>query len=259
MENYVNQVLDLPKMIGEKLPGNVFNSMVDDSESNIAKWTGMLYKVAALILVVGAVYGLISPLWDADVSLGEGKQMLGAIISMLIALYAVFPIAQVVRTAGDSLGKSNSSIVNFIFKDLVIENIKLIGKVMAIGVVFSAACMFLSWLTDITIMGGFSFLAMDSVNQFWSLPMEGLAALCGMFGLDFVSGVISDWMSWDVSVSSGDAWSWSGLVAIGWNLVGALLILARMYVSLAVYHFLYGLISTFAGWLKSPYLPFKSL
>lgn len=38
------------------LPGNAFNSMVDDSESNIAKWTGMFYEVAAFVLVVGAIY-----------------------------------------------------------------------------------------------------------------------------------------------------------------------------------------------------------
>ena len=110
------------------------------------------------------------------------------------------------------------------FKDLIVENIKLIGKVMAIGTIFSAICMLLSWLTDITILGGFSYVSMDSVNQFANLPMEGLSALCGMFGLDFVSQVIGDWMSWDVSVSAGEAWSWEGFVAVGWELVGAVLI-----------------------------------
>ena len=86
MENYVNQLLDLPKTVGEMLPGNSFNSMVDDSENNIAKWTGIIYKFGALVLVLGAVYGLISPLWDADVSLGDGTDMIGAILGLLIAL-----------------------------------------------------------------------------------------------------------------------------------------------------------------------------
>ena len=259
MENYVNQLLDLPKTVGEMLPGNSFNSMVDDSENNIAKWTGIIYKFGALVLVLGAVYGLISPLWDADVSLGEGTDMIGAILGLLIALYAEFPVAQVVRTAGDNLSASSSNIINFVFKDLIVENIKLIGKVMAIGAIFSAICMLLSWLTDITILGGFGYVAMDSVNQFANLPMEGLSALCGMFGLDFVAEVIGDWMNWDVSVSAGEAWSWEGLVAVGWELVSAVLILARMFVSLAVFHFLYGLLTSFAGWLRSPYLPFKSM
>ena len=260
MENYVNQLLDLPKKAGEMLPGNVFNSMVDDSESNIAKWTGMFYKVAAFVLVAGAIYGLLSPLWDADVSLGEGKEMVGAIISMLIYIYAVFPIAQVVRSAGDSLGSSNSSTVNFIFKDFVVANIKMIGHVLALGALFGAICMGLSWLTDITFIGGIGTAFLDNVYDIWMLPMAALTELTGMLGLDFVGAVITDqWMNWDVTTSAGDAWTWGGLVAVAWEFVGVALILAKLYVSLAVYNFLYGLLSTFVGWIKSPYLPFKSL
>ena len=258
MENYVNQLLDLPKMVSNKLPGNVFNSMVDDSESSIAKWTGMFYRVAAFVLVVGAIYGLLSPLWDADSSLGEGKDMIGGILSMLIFIYAVFPIAQVVRSTGDSLGSSSSSSVNFIFKDLVVANIKMIGHVMAIGALFGAIIMGLSWLTDLPMIGGVGMAFLDNVNAVWELPMNALSELTGLLGLDFVSSVMSDWMSWDVTMSAGDAWSWNGLIAIAWEVVGAALILAKLYVSLAVYHFMYGLVTTFVNWIKSPYLPFRA-
>lgn len=72
---------------------------------------------------------MLSPLWDADVSLGEGKEMVGGIISMIIYNYAVFPIAQVVRSAVESLCSSNSSMVNCIFKDFVVANIKMMGHV----------------------------------------------------------------------------------------------------------------------------------
>ena len=259
MKNYVNELLDLPKKAGEMLPGNVFNSMVNDSESNIAKWTGMFYKVAAFILVVGVIYGLLSPLWDADISLGEGKEMVGAILAMLIYIYAIFPIAQVVRSAGDSLGTSNSSTVNFIFKDFVITNIKMIGHVLAIVALFGAICMGLSWLTDIDIAGGIGIGFLDNVYDIWGLPMAALTELTGMLGLDFVGNVVANqWMSWDVTTSAGDAWTWGGLVAVAWELVGVALILAKLYVSLAIYNFLYGLLTTFVGWIKSPYLPFKS-
>ena len=258
MDNYVNQLLDLPKMVSNKLPGNVFNSMVDDSESSIAKWTGMFYRVAAFVLVVGAIYGLLSPLWDADSSLGEGKDMIGGILSMLIFIYAVFPIAQVVRSTGDSLGSSSSSSVNFIFKDLVVANIKMIGHVMAIGALFGAIIMGLSWLTDLPMIGGVGMAFLDNVNAVWELPMNALSELTGLLGLDFVSSVMSDWMSWDVTMSAGDAWSWNGLIAIAWEVVGAALILAKLYVSLAVYHFMYGLVTTFVNWIKSPYLPFRA-
>jgi len=165
----------------------------------------------------------------------------------------------VVRSAGDSLGSSNSSTVNFIFKDLVIANIKMIGHVLAIGALFGAICMGLSWLTDIDIAGGIGIGFLDNVYDIWGLPMAALTELTGMLGLDFVGNVVANqWMSWDVTTSAGDAWTWGGLVAVAWELVGVVLILAKLYVSLAIYNFMYGLLSTFVGWIKSPYLPFKS-
>ena len=40
MEKILTQLFDLPKMINSKLPMNNFNSMVEDSEHNVANWTG---------------------------------------------------------------------------------------------------------------------------------------------------------------------------------------------------------------------------
>ena len=35
MEKILNRLLDLPQVVNSKLPGNTFNSWVQDSESNI--------------------------------------------------------------------------------------------------------------------------------------------------------------------------------------------------------------------------------
>ena len=54
MENYINQVVDLPKMVNDKIPVNI-NSMLDDSERNMSKWVGMFYKLASLLFIAGAL------------------------------------------------------------------------------------------------------------------------------------------------------------------------------------------------------------
>ena len=77
MENYINQVLDIPKTVGNMLPGNNFNSMVEEAEGNINKWTGLIYKIAATIFILGAIYNVLDPFWNDG--LGDGKDMIGVI------------------------------------------------------------------------------------------------------------------------------------------------------------------------------------
>ena len=52
MEKILTQLFDLPKMINSKLPMNNFNSMVEDSEHNVANWTGKFYTVSALVILL---------------------------------------------------------------------------------------------------------------------------------------------------------------------------------------------------------------
>ena len=57
MKNNLKKVLDLPKTINGKLPMNNFNSMVEGSEQNIAKWTGTFYTVSAFVILSYVAYG----------------------------------------------------------------------------------------------------------------------------------------------------------------------------------------------------------
>ena len=37
MENLINEIIDAPKMVSDKIPGNI-TSMVQGSDGNISKW-----------------------------------------------------------------------------------------------------------------------------------------------------------------------------------------------------------------------------
>ena len=40
IKDIFNMVVDSPNMVNNKLPWNSWNSCMDDSEGNLAKWTG---------------------------------------------------------------------------------------------------------------------------------------------------------------------------------------------------------------------------
>ena len=153
MKKNVKKFFDLPKTINSKLPMNNFNSMVEDSEHNVAKWVGTFYTVSALVILVSSLLYVLSPIWSGG--MGEGIGMLGTVISMLIWVYAAFPIAQVIRSTGDSLAGSKSGIVDFVFRDLAVANIKLLGYVTALVALFGAICMTIAWATSLSVSESF--------------------------------------------------------------------------------------------------------
>ena len=245
MEKLLNLLLDLPKTVNEKLPMNSFNKMMDDSEGSMKNWTGTAFKVGALVLLIVTLISVVNAGMDS------------AILCLLIMIYAAFPIAQVVRSAGDSLSSSKSNSVDFIFKDFITTNIKVLGHVTALVALFGAICSTIGWLLNsngmtmnVDLYGGAAYA--------YALPIDATATFLEMVKLDFVGGVINDFFNWDLTGSTATGYTIDGIVAVGWEYAQVILVLAKLYLALAIYHFFYGIVSTLAKWIRSPFLPFKS-
>ena len=58
MEKIINLILDLPQMLNQKLPKNCFNEMMDNSEGSVSDWTGKIFKVGALVVLVGMLWSV---------------------------------------------------------------------------------------------------------------------------------------------------------------------------------------------------------
>ena len=256
MEKFLNKLFDLPQLINSKLPGNTFNSWVQESEGNIPSWVGKFYKVSALVVLVTSLVVVLSPIWSGG--MGEGLGILANVLSMLIWVYAAFPISQVIRAAGDSLASSKSGIVDFVFKDLAITNIKVLGHVAAIVALFGAFAMTLSWVTSMNVSGDFGTGWVSNIGYAYTLPMAATAELANLLSLEFIGDILTQkWANWDPTMVAGDAWSMSGFYSVVWEYVGVAVVLAKLYVALAIYKFFYSIISSLVNWIKSPYLPFK--
>lgn len=255
--NVFNQILDLPKMVNEKLPSNNFNSMMDNSEGSISGWTGMFYKVGALVVLVASLVTVITVGLDGMGSTEAAAGKAGIVIGMLVMIYAAFPIAQVVRSAGDSLGKSKSNTVDFIFKDLVVANITVVGHVAALVALFGAINSTIGWVIGADMGAVISPELIDGFAYAYALPINATAAFMTMFGLEFVGGVLNDWNALTL-VKEVSPQSLGGLVAVGWGYVEVALIIAKLYVALALYHFFWGILNTLFNWIKNPSLPIKT-
>jgi len=256
MEKIINQILDLPQMLNQKLPKNCFNEMMDNSEGSVSDWTGKIFKVGALVVLVGMVMSVVNGGLDA-VNGADGIGKVAAGLCTLILIYAAFPIAQVVRSAGDSLAASKSSMVDFFFKDFIVANIKALGHITALVALFGAICSTVGWVlnADGMTMGADLY---DSFAYSYALPIDAMAAFMGMLGLEFVGGFIADFFSWDVTGSEASGYNLEGALAVGWEYVQVVIILAQLYVALAFYHFFFGILNSLFILIKSPYLPFKS-
>jgi len=213
MEKIINSILDFPHMVNQKLPKNCFNEMMDNSEGSVSDWTGKIFKVGALVVLVGMLLSVVNGGMDAFNG-AEGIGKLAAGLCTLILIYAAFPIAQVVRSAGDSLAASKSSMVEFFFKDFIVANIKALGHITALAALFGAICSTVAWVLGSDGMT-ISAELYDSFTYAYALPVDAMAAFMGMLGLEFVGGFIADFFNWSVTTGEVSGYNLESAIVLG--------------------------------------------
>ena len=258
MEKYLNMIIDFPKLVNDKLPMNCCNSCMDDSEGNLAKWAGEVFRVGAFVTLAYSLCATVSILWTGG--MGEGAQeMVGSLLGMLLFAYAAFPIAQVVRSAGESVGSSKSDTVTLIFHDIPVATIKALGHILALVALFGALAAGVSAVTNgwLDMSGAANTDWTTNFDYWYSVPTDAMTALMGLLGLEFVGGLITDFMSWSGYTTTESGYL-GGLIGAAWQFVNVAIILAQLYLTLAFYKFFWGILSTFFNFIKNPYLPFRN-
>ena len=256
MEKLINQVLDFPTWVNGKLPWNSWNSCMDDSQGNLAKWTGDFFRVGAFVMVVTSLVASVQGLMGME---GDAMAMVGMVLSTLLWVYAIFPIAQVVRSAGDGLSESKSDTVGLVFHDIPMAIIKVFGTVTAMIALFGAVAMTFSWITTVDVSTAYDAGMMEWMDWGYGIVASATEAFMAMFGLEYVGGVITEFYAWtEGGAMTGGNWDFADLVTVGWNFVGVAVILAQMYVTLALYKFYWTILNTLFNFIKNPYLPFRS-
>jgi hypothetical protein len=262
MNKIYSYILDFPGMVNQKIFNGRLNSEVDqfDTPQGFRSYVKCLYQWLSVLVFLSMEWSVLNQAMDYFGSDASGMAKAFSALTAVVMLYMAFPIAHVIRSRGESLGSSDSGMVNFLFRDFVTTNIRILGETAAIVGVCALGCQTLGFLADNNLFCatvGSSLL--DNFAWTASLPMQGLNDLLGLLKLDAISNALGTLMSFnmaDAATFDGDMkWNAHHLVALAGGFVNILMGLAMMYVNLAIYGYLYGIVSSLTAWVASPSLP----
>jgi len=264
MKQLFNSILDLPGMVNQRVMNARLNSEIDsfDSASGFGSHVKTLYQWFSILALLSIEWVVINGAMEYFQSDASGLSKVGSAITTLLLIYSAFPIAHIIRKHGESLGDGYSGMVNFIFRDFVLTNIRIVGESTAVAGFIGAVALTLSWAMDHDLYMGMSMGVLSILGNFGSMPMDGLAALLGMLQLSMIADYMSSVMNFSVGGGThfgGDfTWWREDILTVVGSYISVMMGLAAMYINLAIYGYLYGLVSTLAGWIKSPHIPIKN-
>ncbi|MFM7639726.1 MAG: hypothetical protein ACKO67_08375 [Bacteroidota bacterium] len=262
MNKIYSYILDFPGMVNQKILNARLNAEIEqfDSSQGFKSYVRCLYQWLSVLVFLSMEWSILRQLMDYFSSDASGLAKAFSVITAAIMLYMAFPIAHVIRSRGESLGSSGSGMVNFLFRDFVTTNIRILGETAAIVGVCALGCRAMGFIVDNNLFC--ASVGIDLLANFaWtaSLPMQGLNDLLGLLQLDAISNALNTLMSFnmaDAAEFDGDMkWNAHHLVALAGGFVNVLMGLALMYVNLAIYGYLYGIVESLTAWVANPSLP----
>ena len=261
IKKYLDQVMDLPKMVNEKLPMNHWNSCMNDSEKGIPGWIHTILKIGALAFVLGGLWSVLKGFENIgdvfDVGAAEG---IGFILGSLFWIYVLFPVSNVIRGFGEEIGSSSSNMVEFLFKDIPVAVIRAAGYIAALIGLFVALSMTFQWLTSISL-GDSSYWGDIGamINGFTEMSNLAIVVISGALEFDFM-----EMMEMFDGLGGGmmayiDWFDFESLPIVIGAYLQVIVTLILLFVNIIIYKWLYTLATTFVNWISGPYLPFKTL
>lgn len=263
MKQIFCQILDFPQMVNQKVLDAKLNSTVNafDSQDGIRSYVKLIYQVAALVFFLTWEWGVINAamayLSNPDVA-GMGK--VGSIVTFILLAYSALPISQVIRSRGESLGGAHNGMVEFIFKDFVTTNIKIVGETMAIAGFIYALNLTIGFVLDADLLLAYSSdSVLNMIGGMYTFPINMISELLVLVRLDFLASILHSFTDLKLNASAsfgGDfIWSASDLMAVAGAYINVILGLAVLYVSLAIYGYLYSLVAALVNFVPRLAIP----
>ncbi len=261
MNKFFNQVLDFPQMVNQKIFNAKLNAIVSgfNSQDGIRCYVKTIYQVAALVMLLAMEFTIVTGAMDyfqnSDAS-ALGK--VGSFLTFLLLAYSAFPIANVIRSRGDELGGAHNGMVEFVFKDFVLTNIRIVGEVVALTGLFAAFVTTLSFVFDSALLNVTADDSMlDSIRSLYALPGAAVSELTSMMHLSYISDQLSAFAAYklDTVQNLGNGWNFGNLGMVANSYINVVIGLAVLYVNLAIYTFLYTIVSALVNFIPRLAIP----
>ena len=266
MKKQLQMLLDFPGMVNQKVLNGFVNNELDkfDSKNGIRSYVKTIYQWLALIVLISMELGILkAAIAYFTESTDGGLAKAGSVLTILLLMYAAFPIAKLIRTRGESLGESHNGMVTFVFSDFIKTNIRMMGELTAIVGLAAAANLSISFLLDNNLFSTASGSGLlEILAPIYSLPMEALNAIFKATGLNLLSDFMTSVTSFRLPGANnfgGDfRWAASDLIGVLGAYVNVMIGLAFMYVNLAIYGYLYNIVASIIKWVSSPTFPIST-
>jgi hypothetical protein len=262
MNNLLNKLFEIPGMVNQKIMTSKVNAEVErfDSKEGAGNYVAMIYKWGALAGLLLAEYAIIRSAYTYFTSGGNSAAAsIGSVLTTVLLIASAFPVAHIVRSRGEALGQSYSSMVPFVFGDFIKTNIRITGEIAAVWGLFAAFIQTLSFLFDNTLFSAGYVAITDQLSDLYNMPLYLLHEVLGIFRLNMVTELLADAMSFRLNTEgnyNGDfMWNAHHIAGVAGAYINVLIGLAFMYVNLAVYGFLYNIVSSLIKWVSSPSIP----
>ncbi len=264
MKKIIQQVLDFPQSVNQQIFKGRINDAVDsfDGQNGVRSYVSSIYEYIAFAVFVWMEYNLLMAAFTYLTGTATGIEKAGSLLTIALLILSAFPIAQLIRARGNSFNSSHNGMVSFVFKDFVKTNIRLVGEVVAIMALFSAFNFTLSFLMDQDLFNPATSGAnlLSPMAPLATLPMDLLAGIMAHFKFDGITGMINGAMAYRMDNSAGiyygnfvwDVRDWA--LVLG-SYVNVMVGLIMMYISLAIYGYIYGIISSVIAWIANPSFP----
>ncbi len=191
----------------------------------------------------------------------------GYLLALFFWLYALIPLVNVVRFAGNEIASSRGNMLELLIRDVPLALIRAAGYIAALIALFSAIGYTITWLTSINLGVGSNVWGdaggiLSSFSEFSNIGIVAIASLLEVS--DVFSSVNPEMLMSKLTdtMSEGSLIGWLDtddlVIVIGayWNVVVTLIVL---FVNLIIWKWVYTLGHTFIRFVSGPYFPHKSL
>ena len=263
MKQIFHQILDFPQMVNQKVLNAKLNAAVEgfDSQDGIRCYVKTIYQIAALVFLLGMEYGIVNAAMAYFQSpTAGGIGMVGSILTFALLAYSAFPISQVIRSRGENLGGSHNGMVEFIFKDFVTTNIRILGEVMAIAGLIYAFNLTLSFVFDADLFSSYaSDSILSNISGLYALPMNAISSLLSVVRMDALASILHSFADFKMNSTQtfgGDfLWDANDLIIVAGAYINVIAGLAVLYVNLAIYNFLYSIVAALVNFIPRLAIP----
>lgn len=191
----------------------------------------------------------------------------GYLLALFFWLYALIPLVNVVRFAGNEIASSRGNMLELLIRDVPLALIRAAGYIAALIALFSAIGYTITWLTSINLGVGSNVWGdaggiLSSFSEFSNIGIVAIATLLEVS--DVFSSVNPEMLMSKLTdtMSEGSLIGWLDtddlVIVIGsyWNVVVTLIVL---FINLIIWKWVYNLGHTFVKFVSGPYFPHKSL